>query len=123
MREIKKVIPRAVALRHEDIFTAGIPDLSLSLNGKTSWWEVKIASPYCKSKAVQKHICQRLDATSYCRYVIYCLENSSGRSRQIRIVPPLEFDSWATAGVVVSHDTFDQGRGVRYMAQAHGVVA
>jgi hypothetical protein len=124
MAVIKKAFPTSVSLRHEDRFTHGIPDLSLSLREKTSWWEVKLADPQCQSKEIQRHMCQRLNAASYCRYVIYQFEIPQGRNkrpRQIRIVPPLDFDAWANVGIVVSEDAFNHYGVVKYMAQVHGV--
>lgn len=39
---LNKTYPAAVVYRHEDKFTAGIPDLSITQNGQTIWIEVKI---------------------------------------------------------------------------------
>ena len=39
---IRKNLPQAVVIKHSDQFTAGIPDFSISLNGITSWYEIKI---------------------------------------------------------------------------------
>jgi hypothetical protein len=124
MAEIKRILPTSLPLRHEDRYTHGIPDLSLSFRGKTSWWEIKVADPDCESKEIQRHLCRRLNAASYCRYVIYQRGIPRGRNkrpRQIRIVPPLDFDFWADAGVVVSEGEFDHYGVVRYMARVHGV--
>jgi hypothetical protein len=40
---IKDAMPGAVVFRHEDKFTGGIPDLSVTWNGRTVWIEVKRA--------------------------------------------------------------------------------
>jgi hypothetical protein len=124
MAEIKKGLPTSVALRHEDRFTSGIPDISVSLNGKTSWWEVKVADPSCRSKEIQKHLCRRLNAESFCRYVIYRRGLPKGkRPPQIIIVPPLEFERWQDAGIVVAEKKFNHASVVLYMAQIHGVTS
>ena len=125
MAEIKRVFPASVPLRHEDRFTSGIPDISLSLGGKTSWWEVKLADPQCKSKGIQQYLCQRLNAASFCRYVIYQRGIPRGRSKRpgrVVIVPPQYFEEWAKDGIVVSENGFDHIEVVRYMAGAHGVI-
>jgi hypothetical protein len=51
-----------VVYRHEDIFTGGIPDVSVSLNGGTVWAEVKLDRPGRRSKvtALQRDALRRL---------------------------------------------------------------
>ena len=43
-KAILKRVPKAVVYRHEDHFTAGIPDLSVTLPPRTVWIEVKFAN-------------------------------------------------------------------------------
>ena len=71
MTALKTQLPQAVALRHEDLYTAGIPDLSVTLAGRTSWWEIKYADPFFKTSKIQKHICTRLAECGVCWYVIF----------------------------------------------------
>jgi len=124
MRELHTALPEAVAIRHEDRYTHGIPDLSVSLGQKTSWWEIKLAAPDCESRGVQRYLCTRLNQTSHCRYVIYVRgipKGSRQRPRQIRIVKPEDIDIWSHAGLVISEDEFDQAALVRHIAKVHGV--
>ena len=124
MEEIKRQLPTAVAIRHEDRYTHGIPDLSLSLRGRTTWWEIKYADPACITKGVQQHLCQRLDAENFCRYIIYQRGIPTGRKarpRAIRIVRPSDMDCWQLAGVTVEEGSFDHWGLVQYMARIHGV--
>jgi len=47
----KSLVPRGgIVYRHEDQFTGGIPDVSLSLDGFTVWAEVKLHRPGRKAK-------------------------------------------------------------------------
>jgi hypothetical protein len=48
--KVKKLLPGAVIFRHEDKFTGGIPDISITWAGRTCWVEVKYDRP--KSRAM-----------------------------------------------------------------------
>lgn len=80
VKEIKRTIPNVVVFRHEDKFTAGIPDLSVSyLRGETArpfthWLEVK----YCvnkdhsvRSRGIQMLQFHQLDRVAVFNYVVY----------------------------------------------------
>lgn len=72
MKELRSLLPGYVHQRHEDRFSSGWPDISVSGNGKTSWWEVKHADPKWASKGIQELTCLRLAVTSFCcRYIFY----------------------------------------------------
>lgn len=87
MQVIKQQLPGFVALRHEDVRTSGIPDLSLDGNGWSSWWEIKHATPHVSSIGIQELTCLRLAAANYCRYIIY-YENKLGVAKRTLIVHP-----------------------------------
>ena len=114
MRHIKRALPEAVALRHEDLYTRGIPDLTVTLAGRTTWWEIKYCDSTLRLDRVQRHVCQRLEETGYCRYVIYV---RSPPPRSVRVVRPTQMDHWRTVGDVIPQ--FDQGAVVRYIAAVH----
>jgi len=42
---LRATLPGAVVYRHEDQFTAGIPDISVTWRGRTVWVEVKLDRP------------------------------------------------------------------------------
>jgi hypothetical protein len=115
--------PDAVPIRHEDRFTTGIPDLSLTVNGYTSWWEFKYADPHCHWTELQAHMCQQLDTQGFlCRFVIFqrgTTHPTAPRPRQIRIVPPQEIQHWRHLGLVVSEGRFDYRDLVRYFRRVH----
>jgi hypothetical protein len=74
LRDVLKASLRGVVvLRHEDHFTAGIPDTSITWKRRTTWMEAKVAEPSVKSLGVQKDTCERLAVMGYCWYVVYRL--------------------------------------------------
>jgi len=111
MRQLQIQIPAAVAIRYEDRFTKGLPDLSVSYNGRTSFWEVKYADPHCVTSKVQHYLCTQLDTQGFhCRYLIFqrgIARPRSARPRQIRVVKPADFDQWEHLGLVLCEGRFD----------------
>jgi hypothetical protein len=85
LKQIKIDLPGFVALRHEDVRTAGIPDLSLTGYGRTTWWEFKYADPNFQSTGIQELTMLRLAATGFARYVIW--EERNGIKRTMIIHP------------------------------------
>lgn len=71
VKAIKLYLPTYLAIRHEDVRTCGTPDMSLSGNGKTSWWEFKHATPNFSTTGIQELTCSQLAIKSFCRYVFY----------------------------------------------------
>jgi hypothetical protein len=78
-------------IRHEERFNSGTPDISLTGNGGTSWWEVKYANPDVRGPGIQKFVLNRLAKAGYARYVIFA-ERKGVRST--RIVHPRHLDAW-----------------------------
>ena len=111
MRQLQIQIPAAVAIRYEDRFTKGLPDLSISYNGRTSFWEIKYADPRCVTSKVQHYLCTQLDTQGFhCRYLIFQRgigRPTNPRPRQIRVVKPQDFDHWDRLGLVLSDGLFD----------------
>jgi hypothetical protein len=123
MRQLQTQIPDALAIRYEDRYTRGIPDLSISWRGQTSFWEIKYADPHCVTSKVQHYLCDQLDTHGFhCRYIIFqrgIPKRSHPRPRQIRIVKPTDFDHWAHLGLVVSDGRFDYDALVDHIEQVH----
>jgi len=96
MELAKERLQGAVLLRHEDVRTAGIPDLSVTLRGKTSWWEFKHATPNYPSTGIQELTCLRLAAAGTCFYVIYHEEGNYKRTLIIhpRNIKTLDPEVW-----------------------------
>lgn len=94
-----RLIPNAVVMRHEDRFTHGIPDISVTLNGIGSWYEVKFANPKFQSKGIQELTMLRLAVTSTARYIVYsCRKDEDARTYLVHPSDigknPLEWDAY-----------------------------
>lgn len=55
VKVLRAGLPQGVGrvYRHEDQFTGGIPDISISFKGRTLWVEVKLDRPGRKSKTTE----------------------------------------------------------------------
>lgn len=88
MRELRERLPHFVHQRHEDRFTVGWPDISVTGFARTSYLEVKHATPRVDTMARQELTMLRLAAASfYARYLVY-FENKSGSLKRTLIVHP-----------------------------------
>jgi hypothetical protein len=87
--ELKDGLPGPkVILRHEEIFRHGNPDMSITWNGHTLWFEAKLATPRLRSKGVQKITCCELEAAGRnCWFVIWFQQNPTSE-RFTYIVKP-----------------------------------
>lgn len=56
---------------HSEARKYGVPDLSVSGNGRTTWYELKHATPNFTTQGVQEITCLQLAKYSFCRYIIY----------------------------------------------------
>lgn len=78
-----------VLLRHEDIRLGGVPDLSVTGLGKTSWIEFKHGTPYFESPGNQELMMMRLAKNGYyARYLIW--REREGEGKTTNIVNPVE---------------------------------
>ena len=82
VKQLRLTMPGCVTIRHEDQYTAGVPDISHSWMGHTSWWEAKAVCPTpgreLRTTGVQILTCSRLDVCgSLCRYLVW-LEDGDG---------------------------------------------
>lgn len=122
MRELRSTLPDCVALRHEDRFTNGIPDISITMHGKTSWWECKHGTPRFDSLGNQELLCQRLAVQGYCRYIIWT-ESKSGIEQRTMIVHPREL--YGRNEVGMNAEAFCMGFNMHWLVdqvrKAHGV--
>lgn len=86
-----------VCLRHEDSFTSGIPDISVTAFGRTSWWEAKHANPDFDSRGIQELTMLRLAKAGYARYIIFDELKTTERTF---IVEPRNLGGWRENGIV-----------------------
>ena len=71
-----------LVLRHEDHYTSGIPDISITGNKITSWWETKYQKGFSlENKGIQRYTLEQLARHGFAYYVIYTPE-------QVAVVGP-----------------------------------
>jgi len=114
MQELRLMLPGFVALRHEDVRTCGIPDLSLTGLNKTTWWEFKYGHPDFSSHGIQELIMLRLAAAGFARYVLW-MEVGNGVETTLIVHPKKLKDlEWE-----VAIPRFDHKAVVSYMKAVH----
>lgn len=71
-----------IVLRHEDHYTSGIPDISITGNKITSWWETKYQRGFTlENKGIQQYTLEMLAKHGHAHYIIYTPE-------QVAVVKP-----------------------------------
>lgn len=65
VKELRASLPRFVIIRHEDRITSGIPDISATGGGFTTWIECKFADPKFQSKGIQELTMSRLSLAAF----------------------------------------------------------
>lgn len=83
VRKLAEKLPGAVVFKHADTMTAGIPDISVTWGGVTTWLEVKYANPRIEHQEAQALIMARLRVIGRAYYVIY-----DEPTRTIRVTAP-----------------------------------
>lgn len=92
--EFRERSPSAVVIKHSDSITSGVPDISITLGGLTSWWEAKFAKPSCASKLVQELMLARLAATGFARYIVWCSRAGVDKTLIVHPRKVMERTSW-----------------------------
>lgn len=114
--------PSWVCIRHEDHYTFGVPDLSVTGIGMTSWWEVKHAHPrIAKSRGIQQRLAEKLERAGYCRYIVY-YETEQETERGIYVVRPSKLITLTTAMVKGEAEYYIEGWDHRGLARHIGRV-
>lgn len=93
VRVMRAELPKFIVLRHEDRATFGIPDISVTGFGWTSWWEVKHATPNFETQGVQAVTVSKLNIAGYSRYIIY---REIGGEKHVIIARPDQVFKWQT---------------------------
>lgn len=88
------MMPDVKVIAHSDGIKSGVPDLSVTWNKFTSWWELKFYDdrPF-KSPGIQRLTCRKLALNGICRYIIY---ERRGDMERTNFVRPLDLDLWTT---------------------------
>ena len=120
VKEMRKQMRGVVVFRHEDRHIFGVPDISCTWGGITSWWEVKVADPAVKITSIQVLTCQKLaKAGSACGIIIY-----QEMPHCSYIVDPFKIETWATTSPedLVIFKGFPHLQLVHYIKGVHNAV-
>lgn len=109
-----RTLPNAVVFRHEDRFTHGIPDISITLHHATTWLEVKFANPSFNSRGIQELTLLRLALVGTARYVIY---HQDGTEAKTYIVHP--YDIGKRLDTLPHTSGFDHASVVEFVKTTH----
>lgn len=105
-----------VVIRHEDRFTHGIPDLSITYKKRTFWLEVKYADPKFSTKGIQELTMMRLALAGFAYFIIYY---EKGKEKRTFIVHPKDigksFDELLTC--CPNTDEFDHDYVIRFIQE------
>ena len=114
--QMKEVIKRGLTVRHEDVFRAGIPDISHTSNKRTTWLEVKYVNPRFRSNNIQKYTCWKLAEYGICWYVIY--DDRPNRHQTLIVHPSRVWDDdWDAA--TERFKGFDHKAVARFVQRGH----
>ena len=83
-RELKVQRPTWLSLLQG---TAGAADRALVGEGRTSWLEMKHATPDFRSPGLQELMCKRLEEQSRCWYIIWAENAAGGEQRTLLVLP------------------------------------
>ena len=105
-------------IRHEDVRTVGVPDMSLTGSGRTTWWEFKHASPGLRPGEVgsAQHLrMMRLEALGFARYVIWA--EVGGGEHTLIVRPRFLHEFFLKAEVTMAG--YDHKGAIEYMQRAN----
>lgn len=81
------LLKNAEVFKHTDILTGGIPDMSATWGGFTTWLEVKVdRGKGIEGRGIQHETACRLERLGSCWYVVYTKQ--PGHPQMTRIVKP-----------------------------------
>jgi len=89
VRSLRRELPGCVVLRHTDGLLAGIPDISVTWNGHTTWIEVKFLNPKIIDRGIQRLNMKRLEKQGTAFYVLY-----DNIAKHVFIVKPSSLDDY-----------------------------
>jgi hypothetical protein len=111
---LRSGLPGSIVIKHTEKITYGVPDLSISWLGKTSWLEIKFANPLFKITGVQTRIIKCLGQVTLCHYVIYAARDEYGTF----IVHPSQLNEWEQTPFL--QPGFDHGFVADFVRRLHG---
>jgi hypothetical protein len=91
---LRKTAPTLVVFPHQDVRRNGIPDISVTGGGLTTWWEFKHATPSFVSNGYQELTAQRLSRAGFCRYIVFREYEDETKETFILLPGSLNRDNW-----------------------------
>jgi hypothetical protein len=113
LKTLRKILPDWVILKLADKWTYGIPDISATGSGISSWWECKHANPDFKSQGIQELTAMRLAKHGICYYVIFV-----DKPKSVLIVHPKDIKNWETSAIAQC-EGFDYEWVVNFIIKTH----
>ena len=105
VKDLRYFLPGYVILRHEDRITHGIPDITVTGSGKTTWIEAKFANPKFQSRGIQELTLSRLALAGSAFYIVWSLDKFGDRLTYI--VSPKDIgkpmDEWENVSSGIDH--------------------
>ena len=114
LTKVRLALPKFVVIGHQEYRQSGVPDVSITGYGHTTWWEFKHGTPDFDSTGIQNLTMRRLDAAGFARYVIY---QETETQRRTMIVEPRYLDSLDTK---VWCAGFDHQFVIDFIKRVHG---
>lgn len=94
VRILREELYGSVVFKHADSLTAGIPDISVTFQGRTTWIETKVARPRVKDREIQRlRLKQLWLAGQNAYYVVYDIHN-----KWTFIYNPLQYTQFLASG-------------------------
>lgn len=116
VKRLRDTRPDFVVIRHEGDSRHGVPDISATGLGFTSWWEVKHADPTFDSEGVQELSMKRLAAGGYARYIIF---DERDDIKSTWVLTPEQFAAWPHQMGGLMRDGFDYDWVVQELIAVH----
>jgi hypothetical protein len=115
---IGRELPKAVIFRHEDKFTGGVPDMSVSTGKLTSWWEFKLldpkrysAAPHVRHRGLQSVRMLQLAVIGPAFYIVF----ADDTQRRTLIVRPIDYHRAVTNRRPFETDLYAAGFNYRFV--------
>lgn len=109
---LRKELTYSVVFKHRDESTSGMPDISVTWHGKTTWLEVKFLNPKLIDRGIQKLTMLKLAKAGSAFYVLY--DNTINVTC---VVQPKNLESMVAEFVC---DGFDHLMVVDFIKRIHG---
>jgi hypothetical protein len=95
---LRQELPTGVIFKHWDHITAGVPDISVTWNHRTTWYEVKYITKGIFQRGQQRRVIEQMGRQGVAWYVIYL----ATPIRSTYIVHPSKLDTFTQDFVMMT---------------------